>query len=107
MRMRQICRVRRNRKLFVFGAAIGVIMLSIALASVPRGSRTTDGTALDQPVSEIRVPPEKAPDFDADIARLSRAESRYRERLAPARDPRLAGPLSRLSRRKYRYRAQR
>lgn len=106
MPMRQIARIRRNRKLFAFGAVIGLVMLSIALASVPRGSRITDDTALYQRVSEIRVPPEKIPDFDADIARLSKVEPRYRERLAPAKDPRLAGPLRRLSQRKYQYHAR-
>lgn len=106
MALRQFSRLKRNRKLFAYGAAIGLIMLSIALASVPRGSRITDDTALYQRVSEIRVPPEKAPNFDSDIARLSQAEPRYRERLAPAKDPRIAGPLRRISRRKYHYRAQ-
>ena len=92
-----------NRKLFVYGAATGVTMLSIALASVPRMSHVTDDTAIYQQMSEIRIPRQPNPSFDQDISHLSQLESRYRERLPVASDPRVAVPMHRILKQKYRY----
>jgi hypothetical protein len=70
-----------DKKLFGFGAATGVIMLSIALASVPTKDRLIDDSKVYQNVSEIRAKPDAKPSFDSDIAHLSQLETRYREKL--------------------------
>ena len=91
-----------DRKLFAFGTLIGFIVLSIALAAVPR-SRITDDTAIYQKLSEIRVPREQNPNFDGDIARLSKLEGRYRESLPLAKQPRVAAPMGRIQQQKYQF----
>lgn len=92
-----------DRKLFGFGALLGVTMLSIALASVPRKGMVTDDTAMYQKLSEIHVAKEASPNFDSDIARLSALEPRYQERLPLAKQQRIAGPMNRISKKPYRY----
>lgn len=57
----------------------GTLFLGTSFASVPR--HVTNDTAIYQNLSEIRVQRQKELSFDADIARLSGMESRYRERL--------------------------
>ncbi len=94
---------QRDRKLFGYGAAIGFVILSIALASVPKRSRITDDTAIYQQLSEIKVPREGSPNFDSDIQRLSQIESRYREKPPLSAHSRIQAPLERVSKRSYRY----
>ena len=81
------------------GVLTGLTSLSIAMGSM----RVTDDTAIYQRMSEIRVARESRPNFDEDIARLSSAESRYRERLPVARDSRVASPMKRISNQSYQY----
>ena len=88
---------------FNSGLVVGLTLLSFAKASIPSHSRMTDDTAIYQRMSEIRVARDSRPNFDADIARLSNAESRYREQLPVARDPRLASPMKRISNQSYQY----
>ena len=87
---------------FSSGALVGLTLISISSASVPRGSRVTDDTAIYQNLSEIRVAREHDLNFDADINRLSAIEGRYREHNL-SRNPRLRGPLNRISQQQYRY----
>jgi hypothetical protein len=88
---------------FGFGLALGGVTISLAMASVPsnRGGKTrvTDDTVIYQNLSEIRVPKEKAPNFDSDIEKLSSMEHRYKEKLPP----RLVSPIQRISHQKYKY----
>lgn len=82
-------------------------MISLAMGSVPKPGQITDDTALYQNLSEIRVRKQKAIDFDADIAQLSKMEPRFREKLPAvsvvSKDDRLKGPTSRIAKMKYRY----
>jgi hypothetical protein len=94
---------QRDRRWFGYGAVTGFVILSIALASVPKRSRITDDTAIYQKLSEINVPREASPNFDRDIQRLSDLEPRYREKLPLAKNPKLQRPLDRISKQKYRY----
>lgn len=94
---------QRDRKLFGFGAIVGFVILSIALASVPKRSRITDDTAIYQQLSEISVPRESSPNFDNDIQKLSNLEPRYREKLPLAQRPRIKAPLRRVSKKPYQY----
>jgi hypothetical protein len=94
---------KRNRKLFGLGAITGFVILSIALASVPKRNRITDDTAIYQSLSEISVPRESSPNFDGDIQKLSNLEPRYREKLPLAQQPRIKAPLRRVSKKAYQY----
>jgi hypothetical protein len=94
----------QNRKYFGYGTVIGFVILSIALASVPKHSRITDDTAIYQNLSEIKVSRELSPNFDHDIEKLSALEPRYKEKLPLAKSPRIRGPLERISKQHYRYR---
>lgn len=92
---------------FTGTAVLGVIgTISLASASVP--SRITDDTALYQNLSEIRVRKEADLSFDQDVSKLSKMESRYRERLPETtlrkqdRRSRVETPVKRISRMKYR-----
>lgn len=81
---------------FLCGWMIGMISLSVTMASVPKASQITDDTALYQRVSEIRVAKQPAPDFDRDIERLSKIQHRYQESFL------LKAPMKRISAKKYR-----
>ena len=95
-------RMSKKKKLFSSGALIGLTTLSISLASVPK--RVTDDTAIYQNLSEIRVPKGTRPNFDAEIARLSNLEGRYREKLpALSRRAQLKGPMQRIAQQKYQF----
>ncbi len=84
---------------FCGGLMIGVMILSISKASVPPA-----GAAIDQRLSEIRVPKEGKIDFDASIKELSQEESRFKEKLPTFRDSsRLEGPMKRIAAKKYRH----
>jgi hypothetical protein len=98
---------RQDGKWFGLGALIGFIVLSIALASVPRKGQITDDTAIYQDMSEIRVPREAKPNFDMDIQKLSNMESHYHEKIparqTPAMNPKVKNAVSRVNQRQYRY----
>lgn len=94
---------KEDRKWFGYGAVIGFVALSIALASVPRRGGVTDDTAIYQQLSEIRVSREASPNFDRDIEKLSNLEPKYRENLPLSKNPKLKGALERVSQRSYRY----
>ena len=84
---------------FCGGMLIGISILSISKASVPPA-----GAAIDQRLSEIRVPKEGKIDFDASIRELSREESRFKEKLPTFGEPsRLEGPMKRIGEKKYRH----
>lgn len=95
---------------FSGGALCGITALSLSMGAVAPGSvfkgRVTDDTALYQSLSEIRVKKEAKLDFDGDIARLSRSERAYREklpRLSNSQKARLSAPMQRVERMKYTY----
>ena len=88
---------------FSTGAAVGIALISISSASVPRAARVTDDTAVYENLSEIRVARERELNFDADIQRLSQMEGQYRERHL-SRHPRVQGPMTRISQKQYRLR---
>jgi hypothetical protein len=90
---------------FVSGLCAGLTALSLSMGAVPKKGAITDDTALYQNLSEIRLPKEKKPSFEGDIARLSALEAHYRERNLPilARHPELKGPVERVQKRPYRY----
>jgi hypothetical protein len=94
---------QRDRKLFGYGAVIGFVILSIALAAVPKRNRITDDTAIYQQLSEINVPRESSPNFDSDIQKLSNLEPHYKEKLPLSKNPRIRAPLERVSKRSYHY----
>jgi len=99
----------RNKKAQWFKAGILMGMsLSMALASVPKGGfsgRVTDDTAIYQRMGETHVRKVQKPEFDADLARLSSIEGRYREKLPSyaSSENRVSGPMKRISAQKYRY----
>ncbi len=74
------------------GAAFGFTLLSVALGSVPSPSRVTQDAKLYENLSEIRAQKIRDLNFDGDVERLSRLESRYKERL-----PRLGAKLAPVS----------
>src|SRR4051812_41828803 len=89
---------------FVCAIIFTLATLSIAMGSVPSGSRVTDDTAIYQKLSEINVGKTRPLNFDAEIERLSALETRYKEHLPTlARLPSLQGPMKRMSAQKYRY----
>ena len=89
---------------FISGTLTGLVILSIALGSVPVRGRITDDTAIYQNLSDIRVAREAELNFDGDIARLSAAEADYKEKLPSlAQHPRIKGPVQRVSQQKYRF----
>lgn len=90
--------------LFTSGLLVGLTTLSLGIASVPKQGRITDDTAIYQKLSEIRVSREIEQNFDSDVSRLSKLESRYVEKLpALAKNPRVASPMKRISAQKYRF----
>jgi hypothetical protein len=94
----------KKLKLFTGGLLAGLTTLSLGIASVPKHGRVTDDTALYQRLSEIRVSREIEQNFDSDVSRLSKLESRYSEKLpALARNPRVAAPMKRIAAQKYRF----
>lgn len=93
---------RQDGKWFGFGAVIGFVVLSIALASVPRKGQITDDTAIYQDMSEIRVPRESKPNFDNDIQKLSNMESRYHEKI-PLQNSKTKNAMNRVNQRPYHY----
>ncbi len=87
---------------FGTGFVLGVTALSLSVAAVPKSGTVTDDTALYQNLSEIRVPKQARPNFDADIARLSGLEARHHERLPLlAQRPELMGPMKRVEQKKF------
>jgi hypothetical protein len=92
-------------KYFVLYVSIfGLTTLSVAFGAVPAKSHLTDDTAIYQKVSEIKVPKASAPDFDADIDRLSAIEGQYKENLPKIEAHyRLVRPMQRVAAQKYRY----
>ncbi len=83
---------------FCGGLLIGLTILSISKASVP-----PPGAAIDQRLSEIRVPKAGKVDFDASIRELSLEESRFKEKLPSfGEKSRLEGPMKRIAQKKYR-----
>lgn len=94
---------RQDGKWFGLGAVIGFVVLSIALASVPRKGQITDDTAIYQDMSEIRVPREAKPNFDGDIQKLSNLESHYHEKLPLNQNPKTKNALTRVNQRPYHY----
>jgi hypothetical protein len=90
------------------GITAGALLISGAIsasfASVPPAGRSTDGTALEQSLSEIRTPRQGKISFDADIQRLNQMEHRYRERpMKLASRPAISNPIRRISAKKYKY----
>jgi hypothetical protein len=98
-------KARRQRMKYgwiLSGTIMCITTFSIAFGGVP--SRVTNDTALYQHLSEIKLPKQANPDFDSDIGRLSKVETRYNENLPSlARHPRLQAPMKRISQMKYRY----
>ena len=84
------------------GAVFGLTALTVAFGSVPKSGRVTDDTAIYQNLSEIKIPKERAANFDADIERLNSLEGRYREKLPSM--ARLHSPMKRVSGQKYKFR---
>ena len=80
---------------FCGGLLIGLTVLSISKASVP-------SAALDQRLSDIRVPKAGKIDFDASIRELSQEEGQYKEKLPSfGEKSRLEGPMKRIAEKKY------
>ncbi len=91
-----------NGLYFAAGAVFGLTAMTVAFGSVPKAGRVTDDTAIYQNLSEIKIPKERAANFDADIERLNSLEGRYRERLPSM--ARLHSPMKRVSGQKYKFR---
>jgi len=88
---------------FSCGALLGMTTLTIAMGSAPKKSIITDDTAIYQNLSDISVPKEGDPNFDADISKLSGLENQYRERLPSlSKHPSMRGPMQRITQKKYR-----
>ena len=90
---------------FTGGLLLGLTVLSITKAAVPKDQITND-TALYQKLSEINVRKQAKLDFDSDIGHLAEMENLYREKLPASKRSRLKGAMQRISSQKYQYSGQ-
>ncbi len=81
------------------GALVAAIVISASngsvYGSVPSAKTVTNDAALAARLTEIRIPVERDPDFDSDIARLAALEPKYQESLPSL--TRQFGPHARLN----------
>ncbi len=96
---------------FNAGLFVGIVILSLARASVPRASKTVDDTVIDQQIKELdqAVKREAKSDFEKEIKALALLEKspRYQEALPLPQNARLKGPMNRIQKQSYRYSASR
>jgi hypothetical protein len=94
---------------FNAGLFVGVVIFSLARASVPTKSKTVDDTVVEQQIAELNqnVKKEAKADFEREIKQLALLEKspKYKESLPIHKSGRFKGAMGRIENQKYRYSA--